>query len=84
MKSFSEPEVHTAVPRSVWAGLVVLLVLSLGLAPLVEVHPHFEIEALPAFSAWFAALSCLGLLALAKVLALFLTRPDSYYGDDHA
>lgn len=63
---------------------MVLLALMVGAEFFAHMHPHFDIDALPAFYAWFSLLACLGLVLLAKGLALLLTRKDTYYDDDHA
>lgn len=69
-----------------WA--IQLLVLVLALLPefVVHHHPHFEGEGFTldgsfGFYAWYGFLACAGMVALAKILGIFLKREDSYYDD---
>lgn len=73
-------------PRNVkllWRGFLAVLLLTVLAEFFVPMHPHFAVEAIPGFYAWYAFLLCALLIALAKVLALLLRRPDTYYGKDH-
>jgi hypothetical protein len=70
-------------PRNVkrlWRAFLVVLVLTVGAELLVHLHPHFEIESVFAFSAWFGFGACAAMIVVAKALALMLKRPDTYYG----
>jgi len=70
-------------PRNVkrlWHGFLVVLALTVAAEALVPLHPHFEIESVFGFSAWFGFLGCAAMIVVAKTLALVLKRPDSYYG----
>ena len=49
----------------------------------VPMHPHFAIESVFGFNAWYGFLVCALMIVVAKGLALFLKRPDTYYGKDH-
>ena len=57
--------------------------LALALAVLAELvaplHPHFVIDALFGFHAWFGFLACAVMIVAAKALGLLLKRPDTYY-----
>lgn len=69
-------------PRNVkklWRGFLLLLILTVLVPWGVDLHPHFSLEALPAFYAAFGFISCLLMILLAKLLALVLKRPDDYY-----
>ncbi len=69
-------------PRNVkrlWRGFLVVLALTVLAGLVVPMHPHFAIEALFGFSAWFGFLACAAMIVVAKGLALLLKRPDSYY-----
>jgi hypothetical protein len=48
---------------------------------LVHLHPHFAIESVFAFHAWFGFVVCALMIVVAKLLALVLKRSDSYYGE---
>jgi UPF0716 family protein affecting phage T7 exclusion len=50
-----------------------------GLDLLITPHPHFGIDGTLGFGAWFGFLSCVALVLFAKLLGIFLKRPDSYY-----
>lgn len=72
-------------PRNVkllWRGFLVVLVLTVLTEQLVHLHPHFAIESIFGFNAWFGFLVCAAMIGMAKALALVLKRPDSYYEDD--
>ncbi len=70
-------------PRNVkrlWRGFLVVLLLTVLAQLVVHPHPHFEIESVFAFSAWYGFAVCAAMIVLAKALALVLKRPDTYYG----
>ena len=69
-------------PRNVkrlWRGFLVVLALTVIAEFFVELHPHFAVERIFGFNAWFGFLSCVAMIAVAKGLALFLKRRDTYY-----
>lgn len=68
--------------RRLWRGFLAVLGLSVAAEVVVTLHPHFEIESLFGFHAWFGFGACAAMIALAKALALVLKRPESYYGRD--
>jgi len=73
-------------PRNVkllWRGFLVVLVLTVLAEFLVPMHPHFAIESIFGFNAWYGFLVCALMIGVAKGLALFLKRPDTYYGKDN-
>ncbi|MEK9720456.1 MAG: hypothetical protein VW339_04625 [Quisquiliibacterium sp.] len=85
-----KPEPHSNSPAEHWLdrpGSIAVLwrVFALALALtviaefLVSLHPHFDIEALPAFNALYGFGSCILMIVFAKLLALWLKRPDTYY-----
>jgi hypothetical protein len=67
--------------RLLWRGFIAVLVLTVAAEFLVAHHPHFSVESVPAFGAWYGFLACAGMILFAKGLALFLKRPDTYYED---
>jgi hypothetical protein len=69
--------------KKLWRGFLVVLALTVLAELVVHLHPHFEIEALFGFAAWFGFGACAAMIAVAKGLALLLKRPDTYYDDDH-
>lgn len=72
-------------PRNVkrlWRGFLVVLALTVLAELVVPLHPHFEIESVFGFSAWFGFMACAAMIVVAKALALVLKRRDTYYGRD--
>lgn len=69
--------------KLLWRGFLVALMLSVLAEFLVPMHPHFELEAIVGFYAWYGFLACALLIVLAKVLAWLLKRPDNHYGKNH-
>ena len=71
-------------PRNVtrlWRGFLVVLAITVAAELLVQLHPHFDIEAWFGFHAWFGFIACAAMIAVAKALALVLRRRDTYYGE---
>ncbi len=71
-------------PRNVkrlWRAFLVVLALTVAAELFVTLHPDFAIERVFAFHAWFGFVSCVAMIAVAKALALFLKRPDTYYDE---
>ncbi|MCF8167566.1 MAG: hypothetical protein K9K38_17125 [Rhodoferax sp.] len=70
-------------PRNVkllWRGFLAVLALTVLAEFFVPLHPHFEVESIFGFHAWFGFAVCAGMIVAAKGLALLLKRADSYYG----
>lgn len=42
---------------------------------------HFGIDSSLGFGAWYGFAACVALVAFAKLLGVFLKRPDTTYGD---
>lgn len=68
--------------RRLWTVFIITLACTVAVEYLVERHPHFRLDQLPAFNAVYGFLACAGLILVAKLIALPLKRPDTYYGDD--
>ena len=70
--------------RKLWILFAIVLSITV-LAELIVAHePHFGVESIFGFNAWYGFLACAGLIAFAKLLGVFLKRPDTYYegGDE--
>jgi hypothetical protein len=67
--------------KRLWRGFLTLLALLVVAEIAIELHPHFDFDALFAFHAWYGFLACAAMIAVAKALAFLLKRSDSYY--DH-
>ncbi|WP_296490265.1 hypothetical protein [Rhodoferax sp.] len=73
-------------PRNIkllWRGFLLVLVLTVLAELVVPLHPHFEIDAIFGFNAWFGLLMCAFWVVVALGLAQVLKRPESYYGKDN-
>jgi len=73
-------------PRNIkllWRGFLLVLLLTVLAEFLVPMHPHFAIESIFGFNAWYGFLVCALMIVVAKGLALVLKRPDTYYGKDN-
>jgi hypothetical protein len=71
-------------PRNVkrlWRGFLVVLALTVAAELVVHLHPHFAVDSIFGFHAWFGFAACAAMIVVAKALALLLKRPDSYYDD---
>lgn len=74
-------------PRNVkrlWHGFLIVLALITLAELVVQLHPHFEVESVFGFFAWFGFGACAAMIVAAKAVALVLKRPERYYGDDDA
>lgn len=65
--------------KLLWRGFLFVLALTVAAELVVHLHPHFGVESIFAFSAWFGFGACAAMIAVAKLLALVLKRPDTYY-----
>lgn len=65
--------------KLLWRGFLAMLALMVLLEAVVHLHPHFGIEGLFGFNAWFGFLACAAMIVVAKGLALVLKRTDTYY-----
>jgi hypothetical protein len=65
--------------RLLWRLFLVVLAVTVLVEPFVHLHPHFAVEQLFAFHAWFGLLACAAMILVAKALGVVLKRPDSYY-----
>lgn len=65
--------------RLLWRGFLVVLALTVAAELVVSLHPHFEVEGIFGFNAWFGFGACAAMIVVAKALALLLKRPDTYY-----
>ncbi len=73
--------VRPATIRLLWIGGLVLLVLMVLAGTLVHGHAYFEIDGWFGFNAWYGFGACVAMVVAAKVLGIFIRRPDTYYDD---
>jgi hypothetical protein len=69
-----------------WAIQILLIVLAVLPEFFLHHHPHFEesgftLDGSFGFYAWYGFLTCASMVALAKVLGIFLKRKDTYYDE---
>ena len=69
-----------------WLIQIVILVLALLPEFFVHHHPHveqsgFTLDTSFGFFAWYGFITCAGMVALAKILGIFLKRKDTYYDE---
>ncbi|MBK1632694.1 hypothetical protein CKO31_18480 [Thiohalocapsa halophila] len=69
-----------------WALLVLIMVLALSASLVIHPHAHFPgsgfaLDASFGFYAWYGFVTCAAMVAVAKILGIFLKRPDTYYDD---
>ncbi|GEM_PF-500197 len=73
-------------PRQIaryWLIFVCILLATLIAQFFVHPHPHFGIDGLFSFHAWFSVLTCVGIVVLSKLLGFWLKRPEDYYEKNH-
>lgn len=68
--------------KKLWRGFLVLLALTVAAGFFVDLHPHFEIERWFGFNAAYGFVTCLLMIVGAKLMGVFLKRPDSHYSRD--
>ncbi len=69
-----------------WGVLVLVLVITLIPEFFIDHHHNFEqqgvhIDASWGFYIWYAFMSCVAMVVIAKILGVFLKRPEDYYDD---
>ncbi len=71
--------VRPSTIRLLWIGGLVLLAALVALDLVVRHKPHFGIDGTFGFGAWFGFAACVAMVLFAKLLGVFLKRPDTYY-----
>lgn len=77
-----EPQHWLAKPETIRRLWIVFGVILAGVASgdvFVHHHEHFGIDGTFGFYAWYGFTTCVGMVVGAKVLGIFLKRPDDYY-----
>jgi len=67
--------------RRLWRWFIAVLALTVLAEIPIRHEAHFAVEAIFGFNAWFGFLACAALIAFAKLLGLWLKRPDTYYDE---
>lgn len=73
--------VRASTIRLLWVVFAIVLAVLVAFDLLLVPHPHFGLDGTFGFSAWYGFISCVILVALAKLLGTLFKRADDYYGD---
>jgi RsiW-degrading membrane proteinase PrsW (M82 family) len=65
--------------RKLWIIFIVILIVTVVAGFFVHQHDHFGIEDSVGFFAWYGFITCVGMVVFAKLLGVFLKRPEDYY-----
>ena len=71
-------------PRTIswlWRGGIAVLALTVLADLLYEPHPHFVVDGIFGFHAFYGFVACVAMVLFAKVLGVLLKRDDTYYAD---
>jgi hypothetical protein len=68
--------------RKLWIIFIAILAITVIAGLFVHQHQSFGIEDSFGFFAWYGFVSCIGMIVFAKLLGLFLKRPEDYYEKD--
>ena len=68
--------------RKLWIIFIAILAMTVIAGLFVHQHQPFGIEDSCCFFAWYGFVSCVGMIVFAKLLGLFLKRPEDYYEKD--
>lgn len=68
--------------KLLWRLFLAVLAITVLVEPFAGLHPHFEVEALFGFHAWYGFAACAAMILVAKGLGLLLKRHDAYYEAD--
>ena len=68
--------------KLLWRLFLAVLAIMVLAELVIALHPHFEVEALFGFHAWYGFLACAAMILVAKGLGLLLKRHDAYYEAD--
>ena len=67
--------------RHLWIVFAVILTVTVLIELTGEIHGHFDIDSTFGFHAWYGFLTCVAMIAIAKLLGIFLKRTDSFYDE---
>jgi hypothetical protein len=71
--------VRASTIKQLWILFAVILAATVFADLFVDHHPYFGIDGTFGFGAWFGLASCVALVVFAKLIGMFLKRPDTYY-----
>lgn len=67
--------------RLLWRAFLALLALTVLVEAAIVLVPHFAVESIFGFNAWFGFGACVVMIVAAKALGAWLKRPDTYYDE---
>ena len=67
--------------RKLWIALIAVLLLLLAAQLVYPIHGNFALDDIFGFGAWVGFGACVVLVFVAKLLSVFLKRPDTFYDD---
>ncbi|MDO9519784.1 MAG: hypothetical protein Q8K97_02620 [Pseudohongiella sp.] len=73
--------VRPSTIRLLWWIFGVVLALTVVAQIFIHLHDYFTLDGFFGFYAIFGFVSCLAMVVFAKLLGVFLKRPDTYYDD---
>jgi len=65
--------------RTLWIIFIATLLMTVIAGFFVHQHESFGIEDSFGFFAWYGFVTCVGMVVFAKLLGIFLKRPENYY-----
>jgi len=65
--------------RKLWIIFIVILIVTVVAGFFVHQHESFGIEDSVGFFAWYGFITCVGMVVFAKLIGVFLKRPEDYY-----
>ncbi len=68
--------------RTLWIIFIAILIMTVVAGFFVHQHESFGIEDSFGFFAWYGFITCVGMVVFAKLLGIFLKRPEDYYDTD--
>jgi hypothetical protein len=70
---------RAATIRKLWLAFIVVVAVTVVAELFLAHESHFGVDGTFAFHAWFGFVSCIVMIAVAKLLGILLRRPDTYY-----
>lgn len=67
--------------RLLWRVFLAVLALAVLVEAAVPLQPHFGVESIFGFNAWFGFGACVVMIVAARALGAWLKRPDTYYDE---
>ncbi|UCE89274.1 MAG: hypothetical protein JSW10_00030 [Pseudomonadota bacterium] len=67
--------------RWLWVLFILILAFTVAIELSADLHGHFGIDESFGFHAWYGFLTCVAMIAVAKILGIFLKRRDTYYDE---